>query len=187
MARKFAHMSLVGDKELIAKLNGLGGKVYKKVVAGASRKAFAPVVKTAKEKAPKETGLLKKSMGVKQKRYPRAGRIVTLVGPRTGFKQEVTVKDRNGNPVKVTRDPVRYGHLVEFGTGPHSTDKGSKSDWNVKDQGKLKDFRSTKDDHPGAKAQPFMRPAFDGNEARAKSIMRSELAAGVVREARKSA
>lgn len=168
MTRKSVHMSLVGDKELIAKLNALGGKVYRKVIKQASRKAFAPVVKTAKEKAPKESGLLKKSIGVKQKSYPRAGRIATIVGARTGFAQEVSV-DTPFGPKTVRRDPVKYSHLVEFGTAPHSVGSGD-----------------SEYQHPGATAKPFMRPAFDANENRAIQIMRTELAAGVVREARKA-
>lgn len=183
---------LTGDKELIAKLNGLGPKVYRKVVKQASRKAFAPVVKTAKEKAPKETGLLKKSIGVKQKAYPRAGRMVTIVGPRTGFAQEVVVSTPFG-PKKVKRDPAKYAHLVEYGTRPHSTAALANNrirpnkDGEVSEENRLGFDIAMQggDDHPGATAKPFMRPAFDGNEARAKSIMQTELAAGVVREARK--
>lgn len=165
MAKRFVHMSVVGDKELVGKLSKLGDRVYKKVVGQASRKAFAPVVKTAKSLAPKETGLLKKSMGVKQKKYPRAGRIVTLVGPRTGFGTTVTTEGPDGKPRETYRDPVKYGHLVEFGTAPH----------------KVGDY-----DHPGSAPQPFMRPAFDGNVNKSKSIMKSELAAGVEREAKKA-
>ncbi|MCC6797718.1 MAG: HK97 gp10 family phage protein [Candidatus Hydrogenedentes bacterium] len=169
MARnsKLSRLVLTGDKELIAKLNGLGGRVYRKVVARASRKAFAPVAKDAKAKAPKETGLLKKSMGVKQKRYPRAGRIITLVGPRTGFATDVTVNTPSGERT-MRRDPVKYAHLVEYGTAPHSIKIGDGEPYQ----------------HPGGAPKPFMRPAFDNNESRAKQIMRSELAAGVVREAK---
>lgn len=184
-------MSLTGDTELIAKLNGLGPKVYRKVIKSASRKAFAPVVKTAKEKAPKETGLLKKSIGVKQKAYPRAGRLVTIVGPRTGFAQEVSV-DTPFGPKKVKRDPSKYAHLVEYGTRPHSTAALANNRIRTNKDGEVSEENrigfeiamQSGDNHPGAAAKPFMRPAFDGNEARAKSIMRSELAAGVVREAR---
>lgn len=172
MARNsvYTRFVLAGDKELIAKLNGLGGKVYRKVVAQASRKAFAPVVSSAKSNVVKDTGLLKKSIGVKQKRYPRAGRIVTVVGPRTGFGKNIMAKTIRGE-VQVYRDPVRYAHLVEYGTQAHAVVQGDY-------------IGAAEAYHPGTAARPFMRPAFDGNENRAKSIMRSELAAGVVREAK---
>lgn len=184
-------ISLTGDKELMDKLNSLGSKVYRKVIKQASRRAFAPVIKTAKEKAPKETGLLKKSIGVKQKAYPRAGRMVTIVGPRTGFEKEVTVDTPYG-PKKVKRDPSKYAHLVEYGTRPHSTAALTSNrirpnkDGEVSEENRIgfEIAMQGGDNHPGATAKPFMRPAFDGNENRAKSIMRSELAAGVVREAR---
>lgn len=163
-------ISLVGDKELIAKLMALGPKVYKNVVSKAARRAMAPVIKTARQLAPKETGQLRKSIGVKQKKYPRNGRIVTIVGPRTGFEITTTVDTIFGK-LKTTRNPVKYAHLVEYGTRAHTLASV--------DGDKLKIMS-----HPGATAKPFMRPAFDANEQRAVSIMRSELAAGVVREAR---
>jgi len=169
MTRKFVHMSVVGDKELIKKLGELGGRVYKRVVSQASRKAFTPVVKTAKQLAPTDTGQLRKSIGVKQKKYPRAGRIVTLVGPRTGFAISIERETPLGKR-KTKRDPVKYGHLVEFGTSAHMI---------------LVDMKDGAYEHPGSAAQPFMRPAFDGNINRSKQIMKSELAAGVIREAKR--
>lgn len=182
----YLHISLVGDKELIAKLNSLGSKVYRKVIKQASRKAFAPVIKSAREKAPKESGLLKKSIGVKQKAYPRNGRFVTIVGPRTGFAKTVVVNTPFG-PKKIKRDPVKYAHLVEFGTQAHSLSQGAENRIRGNSEENRIGFAIAMqggNDHPGATAKPFMRPAFDGNESRAKQIMRSELAAGVVREAR---
>ncbi len=72
---------------------------------------------------------------------------------------------------KVARSARAYAHFVEFGTRPHSVGKGSKL---VRGIG-----RGLK--HPGAKAQPFMRPAFDTKKFVAlKTIegrMRREVAA----------
>lgn len=173
-------ITLTGDTELIKSLESLGEKVYKRVIAKATRKAFAPVVKTAKARAPRETGLLAKSIGVKQKAYARSGRIVTIVGPRTGFAQDVTVNTPFG-PKKVRRDPAKYAHLVEFGTAPHATAALASR----KDATGFDIAMQSGDDHPGAAPKPFMRPAFDANEARAVAIMHSELAAGVIRESQK--
>ena len=185
-------ISLIGDKELVRKLEALGPKVYKKVVAQASRKAWAPVTKTAKAKAPKATGLLRKSLGTKQKKYARNGVIVTLTGPRTGFEQDVTVQTPYG-PMKRRQNPSKYAHLVEFGTASHALAVGAESrvrldkQGNQSDENKLGNAIAAQGGkmHPGSPPQPFMRPAFDSNKSKAVSIMRRELAAGIAREAMK--
>lgn len=48
---------------------------------------------------------------------------------------------------------VFYAHMVEYGTAPHAVGSGSNISSN-KQSGRM---------HPGAIAQPFMRPAIDEN------------------------
>lgn len=185
------NFTLIGDKELKRKLDTLPDKVYKRVVRVASRKSMQPVAKAMKAKAPRETGLLKKSIGLKVKGYKRAGIVVTLVGPRTGFKTEVIVDTPNG-PRKEFRDPTKYAHLVEFGTAPHDVGKDrERYQYNYAlEKGKQKRKVKTKVKpykHPGTAAQPFARPAFDENKGKIISVFRSEMASGVVEDARKKA
>lgn len=61
---------------------------------------------------------------------------------------------------------VRHGHLVEFGTKPH----------------KIKIGRITIN-HPGAKKQPFMRPAFDAHSDRSVGVITTQLRDAVEKEA----
>lgn len=81
------------------------------------RKALGPSTKpfmmTAKQLAPKETGLLRKSIGRKIKVYRESGRVTVIIGPRSkpSFRREVTINGRTQ-----VRNPVHYAHLVEFGT-----------------------------------------------------------------------
>ncbi len=178
-------VSLTGDVELMRLLENLPDKVFKKVIGKASRKAMAPVVKSARRKAPAETGLLRKSLGTKQKAYKKNGVTVTIVGPRKGFKSKVKVDDGRGGTRTESRNPANYAHLVEFGTRPHSTSAGVSS--RSKDE-RTKAFTATQTTkHPGTQAQPFMRPAFDQNRGNIVRIMHEELAAGVVTEAKKLA
>lgn len=167
MARS-VHISLVGESDLIRKLNGLGDRVYRNVVASASRKSFKAVLDHAQSLVPTETGLLKSSLGVKQKKYPQSGRIVTVIGPRKGYGANVVV-NLSGQRISQFRDPVKYAHLVEFGASPHTITAGG-----------------TTYTHPGAPAQPFMRPAYDANESKTVSGMKAYLSIGVEREARKA-
>ena len=102
-----ATMALTGDKALIRTLDRLPAALVRRVVRPAVRSALVPINKAAKRKAPKETGLLKKSIGAVVKVYKRTGVIWGGVGPRKGFRQVI-----DGKP----RDPVKYAHLVEFGT-----------------------------------------------------------------------
>jgi HK97 gp10 family phage protein len=115
-------------------------KILRKAVGDASK----IVLKTAKQKVPKgETGLLKKSLGRKISVNRRTGRVVAIVGPRTGYKSTKKGKKitKLGEQFKAAEvNPVRYAHLVEKGT-KHSAPK------------------------------PFLRPALDNNLSQIKATM----------------
>lgn len=77
--------------------------------------------------------------------------------------KKVTVTNRYASArVGIDYSKVKHGHLVEFGTKPHKVGKRQ---------------------HPGARRQPFMRPAFDykGNEA--LNLMINNLKTAVEKEA----
>lgn len=105
-----------GVQSAIQALDGMDKKVRRKGIRKAALAAGTIILKAAKSRVVRETGLLRKSLGKKVKVYTR-GVGVAVVGPRLGFKQEVT---RRG--VKVWSNPVRYAHLVELGTS-HSAAK----------------------------------------------------------------
>jgi hypothetical protein len=134
------------------------------------RRGCGIVLKDAKARCPVSTdphlkdarGLLKKSLGIKIARLAKA--IVGIIGARRGFKKQVgtvTRGPRKGQPIY--QDPANIHHLVEFGTRPHSLASGDTLDRTVK--GVLKKGRQTSGArmHPGAKAKPHMRPAWDSN------------------------
>lgn len=120
-----------------AKLEGLGpalGRLEKlrrgargKILRKALNEGTKPVLSSAKGLAPRESGQLRKSLGKKVKVYRESGAAVGLVGPRSGFKRQVTVEKRKVSAViggkrttrrigaVVYRNPVRYAHLVELG------------------------------------------------------------------------
>jgi len=106
-------VKLEGHDQLIAKLNQLPVKLQKKHSRAAIAKAARRLVKAAKEKCPKRSGQLKKSLGFKPRTY-KSG-VYAIVGPRSGFR---TVDD-NGR----VHDPAKIAHLVEFGHGgPHAAE-----------------------------------------------------------------
>lgn len=103
-------VQLIGDKKLIKKLKGLSTATQKKIVRPSVTKAVRVIAKDAKGRAPKDTGLLKKSIGQRVKTY-RSGNISGIVGPRSGFKRTVEIDGK-----AVIKNPTKYSHLVEFGT-----------------------------------------------------------------------
>src|SRR5262245_9956684 len=123
---------------------GARNRILRKALTQAAR----PMTKDARARAPRESGLLKKSIG-SVTRTDKKGFVLVVIGPRTGFKREVKIKktrvfrQRGSRTVFVAkptpdqlvmlRNPVKYAHLVELGTR----------------------FR---------RARPFLRPAFTSNE-----------------------
>lgn len=67
-------MTVTGDRKLNRKLKKLTGKEQKKVVKKAAKAALKPVLKETRDKAPKRTGLTRKS--IKNKMLPRSRRFI---------------------------------------------------------------------------------------------------------------
>lgn len=80
----------------------------------------------------------------------------------------VSTRSRGGTvtaSVKAGNAKAFYAHMVEFGTAPHMLYKGANNKSAVLNiAGALV---SAKVKHPGAKAAPFLRPAFDAKQAEA--------------------
>ena len=100
---------VIGERELRKKFAHLAGATQRKIVRPAMARAIVPVNKAAKRNAPVETGLLKKSLGIKLKTYGRRGIVWACVGPRYGFA--------GVGPDGRLRDPVKYAERVEMGHG----------------------------------------------------------------------
>jgi HK97 gp10 family phage protein len=138
-----------------------GGKSDGKLVS-AMRFALQPLQKQVKANAPKQrsnknksgrTGLLRKSIAVKAKKFGRGSKkkILGLVGPK--FGTSITLK----NGLKI--EPFRYAHLVERGAAPHTVSPRRKEK-NKSFVGPVMPGRFKSWQHPGATAKPFMKTAL---------------------------
>ena len=127
-------VNVKGLSELSEFLDQLPTKVQNNVMRGALRAGMSPVKEDAKTHAAVASGLLRD--GLKVTTSNKAG-VVTA-------------------SLKATGKHARLAHLVEFGTSAHSIE--------AKDGGALSFGGGFVQhvDHPGARAHPFMRPAFDG-------------------------
>lgn len=139
----------------------------------ACNKAMAPVLRTARQLVTRRTGLLRKSLGKKQKKYGAKGNIYTIIGPLTGFKDPATGEN-----------PVNIAHLVEFGTAPHLiAPKNQSGALAIKRGHGPTAYVDGAVQHPGATAKPFIRPAFDANKNSVLQIVGTELGKGLERQA----
>ena len=99
-------LKLIGDKALEKKLKTLGERVQRKVLRSAVSAAATPVVKSAKQRAKKQSGLLKRAMGKKIVTNKARQSVTAVIGARKEVQGEY-----RGKP----RKPSRYSHLVEKG------------------------------------------------------------------------
>jgi HK97 gp10 family phage protein len=104
-----------GLRELQRALAALPKELQRTSETTALREGMKPVLKTARAIAPKDSGLLKKAIGLTVRKGKNG--MTSRVGARTGFRQQVTRKGKT-----VTADPSKYSHLVEYGTS-HSAAK----------------------------------------------------------------
>jgi len=103
-----------GFKQLEKSLSKLPKALADGVERTALREGAKPIEKRAKAGVPVASGLLKRSIGIsvkKNRRGENKGNLSARVGARTGFEQTDMV-----DGVAVRKNPVKYAHLVEYGT-----------------------------------------------------------------------
>lgn len=130
-------VELEGIDKVIDYIESIPVQTRARIVQPALRKELRPIVTEMRATVSVRHGILKRSLGIKMKRF-RGGRIIwSRVGPRGGsrFAGAFIIGGRAVDGVieggqKVKADPRRYAHLVESKT-THSS------------------------------AQPFMLPAFN--------------------------
>lgn len=134
-------------------LNELPEKIERNIIRSALRAGLRGIKDEAQARVPVRTGELRNSIKIKAKLIK--GRPVAAV----------TAGDKK----------AWYAHLVEFGTGSfyEGTGKSVGGPYVIKARtkkglalpGATKPIMSVK--HPGSRAQPFMRPAFDAGNRQA--------------------
>lgn len=134
-------MPVRGAKETSRALRELSKQVAVPLAA-TSRFALQPTLKAARSNAKslhlkESTGTLAASLVIKQK--PRTSKVnpTFQVGPDSGYQRATQFGSRR---------PVRYAHLIEFGTAPH-----------------YQPGRGVV--HPGTAPHPFLTPAYHSTKA----------------------
>lgn len=171
--RRDIKVRIRGLEQTLRALDGVKRGVRNRVIRAAVNAASTPVLKEIKSRVPKETGLLRRSIGRKMWTAKRTGTVIAIIGPRRKFRQQVIAKKgwRKGkirHSDSTFSDPTKYAHLVEYGVDPHFMPK----------RGAV---------HPGAAPQPFVRPGWLATKGIAEAIIRKRIEEGVHSEARKYA
>lgn len=156
-------IKIEGDEALQKAIRELPRAVQNKIIRPVLVKASKPVLDGARSAVVKKKGWLKRSLGRKTKTYKRGG-VAVIVGARRGMAPDGI-------------EPANYAHLVEKGTKPHAVGKGSNSRKSV-----LGVQAAHGGIHPGAKAQPFLKPALDKNAAAIQATISNGLREGIERE-----
>ncbi|ATQ74854.1 hypothetical protein CR152_10210 [Massilia violaceinigra] len=142
-----ADSNIRGGRELSAFLSALPAKLEKNIMRSALRAGAVVIRDEAKANVPVDQGLLQKSVRISSG---------TKRGTVTGT-------------VKAGGRMAPHAHLVEYGTRPHKIEP--------KNAGALAingtPFRSV--EHPGARPQPFMRPALDAKAPQAIEAIAAQI------------
>lgn len=120
-------ITITGTEQLAAEFAALPLKLQKKALRRGVTKAGRRVIKAAKAEAPKETGLLRQSLGSRVYTFKDKSGVGVVVGVRKGFKKpvvQIAKGNRRGQFRKARktetsdqyRDPSKYLHLVVLGT-----------------------------------------------------------------------
>jgi HK97 gp10 family phage protein len=161
---KKGRVSIDGLDSLVETFRTLTGEKADAKLVSAMKYALKPLQEKVKALAPKKhkgdrkhlkatTGMLKKSISFKSKKYGRGKKkkVVGLVGPKF-IKSSMPPSSRQ-------IIPAFYAHLVERGTEPHTVSPRAKEK-RKSFTGPIMPNRFKSWTHPGAKAKPFMEPAL---------------------------
>lgn len=150
-----------GLEDLKRALGQFPANVERNIMRGALRAGATEIADEARRLVPVDTGQLKESIRVSVRPMP-GGRIVATVKAGGRFKVYKSGKAVKGAPYRARRPSGGtdyfapfYAHFVEFGTSRHWIKPKNRQSLFL--AGLLREAV----DHPGAKAKPFMRPAFD--------------------------
>ena len=155
-------------------LGGIPQKLLDRHIRRIVGTAARPVLQGAKDALTgDDTGALRRALGVVVKVSKARRSVVAYVGPRKGPEWNM-VDAATGRRIRV---PVRYAHLVEFGTQPHIVIRRG-----VRRDGSFYDYAI---EHPGTPARPFMRPAFEAGKASVSAALARGIGAAVEEIAKK--
>lgn len=164
---------LRGVREALQKLSGLRESMQRRILRKGVRAACQIGARIGKSHVPRETGLLRKSLGYKiAKAKSGAPRALGIIGPRNGWK-------RDG------RNPVKYAHLIELGTKPHSIAPKNKKRLSFTASNGRRVLAKTVQ-HPGVRPTRFLLKIQMRSQGAMSSALRSKITSELLKQAAKA-
>lgn len=150
-----------GLKELEQQLLDLGAIGAKKALRMSMMKATKPILDNMKQRVPTKSGQLRKTI-----------------------KRKFTAGKYNAGQLDIGPMGKKswYARFVEYGTAPHKLGKGSNR---VNSRGRVIN-KGGGNLHPGSKAQPFIRKAWEWGQGSLVSAFKNDLKKSIDRVARKA-
>lgn len=159
-----ASLKLDGLKEINRKLEALGSKVANRVSKDSLREASKVIRKEMRSSAPKgKTGNLRKA--IKYKVRGRKGNFTARIG--------------------VTRN-IYYAYFIEYGTKAHRVPTplvGARNKTKNKSKIVINGKVYSGANHPGIKANPFLRRSWESSKKRSFSVIKKTLWKRMLQEA----
>lgn len=154
---------VTGLKDLNRALKQLGGRTAEKAARTGIAKMAQVIRKEMRDRAPKDSGNLRDHIRYKIRKARERNGFYGRVGVMGGTKGMKKKDGYSGFPF--------YATFIEYGTAPHRLP----SETVGRGRGKRTNHRRIKFDgkvfasvnHPGTRAQPFLRPAFEATKKRA--------------------
>lgn len=175
--------------EILKKMEHID-KYIKRVALGQAMEAGAEMIlDSARQKVKKASGHLSRSLGMRKKivLQTRAQYSYAVIGPiRRSYAATIKrmhmnrSQRRNSTPNEAVNSATQYSHFVEYGTSPHPIGQGDVTNFDVASR-KNRKYQADGAWHPGAKPQPFLRPAYDEKKDLAIKVMGEILADAVER------
>lgn len=183
-------LQLAGVPSFLRVLDELGGNIATRIAKEATEQGGEIIKRAAQANlaaSPSvESTALIDSITNAPRYYRKNKTAVAIVGPR--FSMVRHYRNR-------MRRPFKYAHLVEGGTAPHFVGKGARRSTRkakrIDQRGNVRIERYGAREfgtiHPGARPEPFMRPAFDANKRTVLAIAERIARTRLDREARRLA
>lgn len=146
-------VNIKGLEQLVKNIKKLPDELKKKVLQSSTRAAASAIAKQARKECPVGGGMDSAKTKIKTKKKTIHLRDTIRVKKMRGTVGEIRYVVHAGRG-------LRYAHLVEFGTAPHKIKARSAMTPNG-----VRFFKSA--NHPGARANPFMRRAFAKAQSKA--------------------
>lgn len=167
--------------EMRALCAGLPAAMEARVMSDALGVAAKPIVAAAKAKAPVRSGALRRSIIAVVRRYPKAGKVLAIIGPDKNYYQGGK-RVKSGQAKTGMDRPANYAHLVEF--GHYSAAATGKSVAATKGTTRRKgNFAEAS----FVRAQPFLRPAVASAGGQATRELARGVQVGMEREVKRLA